>query len=230
MVFKIPRDLSWINFTGPLGLWPFFHSRDSVGHSSPLGPGLSSLFSSLLSPLPFTTALTQLVIPAHSVFGFLHLSLPPSLISTFFHSLDSVGHSGPLSLWLPLYLFLLLFSWFLHHRLDSVGHSGPLGLWQLPLSFLLPPYSLFFTLACTQSVIPAHSVPGYLPPLVLFSFPRAPSSHGHNPVGHSGPLGYWLHLALPTSFLLTLLFTPHPTPSLPCRSFRPTRQLTSSPS
>ena len=94
-------------------IFTFFHSLDSVGHSGPLGPALSSFFPSLLFPLPVTTALTQSVIPAHSVFGFLHLSLPPSLIFTFFHSLDSVGHSGPLSPWLPWRLFSLLFSWFL---------------------------------------------------------------------------------------------------------------------
>ena len=119
------------------------------------------LFPSLLSP-PFTTALTQSVIPAHSVFGFLHLALPPSTTFTIFHSLDSVGHSGPLSPWLPLNLFSLLLSLLLHHCLDSVGHSGPLGLWQPPLSFFLPPFSLFHH--CLNPV--GHSGPlgSWLPP------------------------------------------------------------------
>ena len=61
---------------------------------------LSSSFSSLLSPLAFPTALTQSVIPAHSVFGFLPLAHLLPIIFTFLHSLDSVGHSGPLGLWL----------------------------------------------------------------------------------------------------------------------------------
>ena len=118
--------LDSVGHSGPLGLWlpiplalllsiifTFLHSLDSVGHSGPLGPVLSSFFPSLLFPLPVTTALTQSVIPTHSVSGFLHLSPPPSLIFTFFHSLDSIGHSGPPSPWLPLHLFSLLFSWFL---------------------------------------------------------------------------------------------------------------------
>ena len=42
-------------------------------------------------------------------------------------NLGSVGHSGPLSPLLPLYMLSLLFSMLLHHCLDSVGHSGPLG-------------------------------------------------------------------------------------------------------
>ena len=225
------RDFLSFTCLFTLSTLTFLHSRDSVGHSGPLGPGLSSSFSSLLSPLAFTAALTRSVIPAHSVFGFLPLALLLSIIFTFFHSLDSVGHSGPLGLWLPLHLFSLLSSWFLGFPTTALtqsvipAHSVSGNL--ISLSF----FSLslfFFTLACTQSVIPAHSVTGYLPPLVLFPFHWTPFSQSHHPVGHSGPLGYWLHLGLSTSFWFTSLSTSYPIPSLPCRSFRPTRQLTSS--
>ena len=228
--FTLPHFLSFTClFT--LSTLTLLHSRDSVGHSGPLGPGLSSSFSSLLSPLAFTAALTQSVIPAHSVFGFLPLSLFLSIIFTFFHSLDSVGHSGPLGLWLPLHLFSLLSSWFLGFPTTALtqsvipAHSVSGNL--ISLSFFSLSL-LFFTLACTQSVIPAHSVTGYLPPLVLFPFHWTPFSQSHHPVGHSGPLGNWLHLGLSTSFWFTSLSTSYPIPSLPCRSFRPTRQLTSS--
>ena len=39
-----------------------------------------------------------------------------------------------------------------------------------------------------------HSFLGYFPPFVLLPTPAHPLPPGHNPVGHSGPLGYWLHL------------------------------------
>ena len=245
-----PLGLNPVGHSGPLGCWllypaslPFLHLSFHPFHPhAPPQPGLSRSFRPtrswtvlllLFPPLTscFHPALTQSVIPAHSVFGFLPLALLLSIIFTFFHSLDSVGHSGPLGLWLPLHLFSLLSSWFLGFPTTALtqsvipAHSVSGNL--ISLSF----FSLslfFFTLACTQSVIPAHSVTGYLPPLVLFPFHWTPFSQSHHPVGHSGPLGYWLHLGLSTSFWFISLSTSYPIPSLPCRSFRPTRQLTSS--
>ena len=89
------------------------------------------------SSLSFT-ALTQSVIPAHSVSGF----------------------------FAPFVFFL--FSEFSLCCLDSVGHSAHSVSGNLvsPSFFCLSFF--FFTLARTQSVIPAHSVSGYLLPLVLF--------------------------------------------------------------
>ena len=125
MVFKIPRDLSWINFT--------------VGHSGPLGPLLFLVDLPLVALLGFSPSL-RLDPVGHSG--------PLGLLRVLFLSLLTlcglgVGHSGPLSPLLPLYLFSLLFSLLLHHCLDSVGHSGPLGLWQPPLSSLLLPSPFF---------------------------------------------------------------------------------------
>ena len=113
-------------------------------------------------------------------------------------------------------LVSLLLSLLLHHCHYPVGHSGPLGLWQPPLSFFLPPLSPFSPL---PEVIPAHSVLGYLPPVVLLSTPGNPFPHGHNPVGHSGPLGYWLHLGFPTTFIFTFFLPPF---FLPSSSVSPT--------
>ena len=41
-----------------------------------------------------------------------------------------------------------------------------------------------------------HSFLGYFPPFVLLPTPAHPLPPGHNPVGHSGPLGHWLPLPL----------------------------------
>ena len=151
-----------------------------------------------------TTALTQSVIPAHSVFGFLPLALLLSIIFTVFHGLDSVGHSGPLGLWLPFHLFSLLFSWFLSFPTTALtlsvtpAHSVSGNL----ISFSFFRFSLFFfTFACTQSVIPAHSVFGFLPLALLLSIFFS-VFHSLDSVGHSGPLGLWLPF-----HLFSLLFS-----------------------
>ena len=97
------------------------------------------------------------------------LLLFPPLTSSFHHCLDSVGHSGPLGLWLPALALLLSIIFTFFHSLDSVGHSGPLG---PVLSSFFP--SLLFplpvTTALTQPVIPAHSVSGFLSTCFHFSF------------------------------------------------------------
>ena len=114
------------------------------------------------------------------------------------HSLDSVGHSGPLGPWLIPCLSSLLFSVLLHHCLDSVGHSGPFGLW------LPPPVSSTLTAFITFTII-----------------------HSLDSVGHSGPLGLWRPLFL-LFHSPCLLFHHFPTSSPPhglSRSFRPTRSL-----
>ena len=41
-----------------------------------------------------------------------------------------------------------------------------------------------------------HSFLGYFPLFVLLPTPAHPLHPGHNPVGHSGPLGYWSPLPL----------------------------------
>ena len=133
--FPLPPTLA-NSFHRPLPLFPTF---PLPFHLLPLATRTQSVIpahSVLGFPPLFAT--TQSVIPAHSVYGvFWFLSLLPRC------SLDSVGHSGPLSPLLPQFLFALFFSLLLHHRLDSVGHSGPLGLWQLPRSSLLPSSPLF---------------------------------------------------------------------------------------
>ena len=141
-------------------------------------------------------------------------------------SLGSVGHSGPLSPLLPLYLFSLLFSLLLHHCLDSVGHSGPLGLWQPPLSSLLTPSSLFHL-----SLNPVgHSGPlGSWQPLFLFSHtlpPLSPFSSFFSTARTQSVIPahsvFGNLLSLPFAFLP---LSPKPEPS---RSFRPTRFLATS--
>ena len=67
-------------------------------------PCLTSSSSPVFSPSPLShssTAWTQSVIPAHSVLGCFLSSLPFSSLFSFHPCLDSVGHSGPLGLWLP---------------------------------------------------------------------------------------------------------------------------------
>ena len=188
---------------------------------------LTSSPSPFFSPFPpslSSTAGTQSVIPAHSVLDCPPPSPPsshlsPSLLPSFrpTRSLASC----------PWLIFSPSSSLSCTALTQSVipAHSVSGNLIS-PSFFCLSLF--FFTLAYTQSVIPAHSVTGYLLPLVLFPFHWTPFSQSHHPVGHSGPLGYWLHLGLSSSFWLFSLSTSYSAPSLPCRSFRPTRQLTSS--
>ena len=196
--------LDSVGHSGPLGSWlpPFFPSPpplppspiclDPVGHSGPLGLWLP--------PFP----LTSLGSVGHS--GPLGLWLPPPVsftltTSTFIHCLDPVGHSGPLGPWLPPCLLSLFITQLLHHCLDSVGHSGPLDLWRPPFLILHSPYILFHH--CLD--IPAHSVCGYLPLIGFYTSPGISISHCHNPVGHSGPLGYWLCSRISHHFFPTTL-------------------------
>ena len=94
----------------------FFTSSPLPRPSRSFRPTRSLAASFLVLPLailpfsPFTyffsTARTQSVIPAHSVFGGLNSLFHSPLILLHF-CLDSVGHSGPLSLRLPLICWLL---------------------------------------------------------------------------------------------------------------------------
>ena len=56
---------------------------DPVGHSGPLGLWLLPFFLSPFTSAPFLSASTQLVIPAHSVFGFFLPFSSPSSSSSF---------------------------------------------------------------------------------------------------------------------------------------------------
>ena len=68
----------------------------------------------------------------------------PHLLS----SLNPVGHSGPLGLWLPPFsLLFITTSAFVPQLPRPVDHSGPLGLWPSPFFFLSP----------SPSVLPLHS-------------------------------------------------------------------------
>ena len=82
-----------------------FRPTRSLAHSLLVLLSLALLF---ISPFTyfFSTARTQSVIPAHSVFGGLN-SLFHSPLPLLHFCLDSVGHSGPLSLRLPLIRWLL---------------------------------------------------------------------------------------------------------------------------
>ena len=111
---------------------------------------------------------------------------------------DSVGHSGPLGLWLPppvSFTLTTFITFTIIHSLDSVGHSGPLGPWLIPCLF------------------------SFLISLLLH--------HCLDSVGHSGPLGLWRPLFLffhSPYFLFHHFPTSSPPPGL-SRSFRPTRSL-----
>ena len=113
-----------------------FHNHPQPSPSRLFRPTRSLAASWLISTFHFSTfistAWTQSVIPAHSVFGGLHSRFHSPLM--LFHCcLDSVGHSGPLSRRLPLihWLLPLPFSTFLSGNLlvsflsDSVVLSFP---------------------------------------------------------------------------------------------------------
>ena len=167
-------SLDSVGHSGPLGLWLPFHLfsllfswflscpttalTQSVTPAHSVSGNLISFSFSRFSLFRFTFACTQSVIPAHSVFGFLPLALLLSIFFTVFHSLDSVGHSGPLGLWLPFQLFSLLFSWFLWFPTTALTQSviPAHSVYGNLISFSFFRFPLFFfTLACTQSVIPA---------------------------------------------------------------------------
>ena len=100
--------------------------QDSVGHSGPLGPWLPPL-SSLRPSRSFR--------PTRSMACFaLSLASVQLGLSRSFRPTQSLAASVFVS---------LFFSLLLHHCLDSVGHSGPLGLWLLPRSPLLPSSPFF---------------------------------------------------------------------------------------
>ena len=107
----------------------------------------------------FSTAWTQSVIPAHSVCGGLH-SFFHSPIILFHFCLDSVGHSGPLSLRLPLIHGLLLHPCSTFSTLSSgnllVSFLFDSVVLSLPSSsgLLTPVYSLYARDSVTGSPTP----------------------------------------------------------------------------
>ena len=164
-----------VGHSGPLGLWRVFLSLlprcslGSVGHSGSLSPLLPQfLFALFFSLLP-TTALTQSVIPAHSVFGnFLAL---PCFLPLFFSGLVS-PKPEPSRSFRPT------------RFLAASCMALPLAL--PPLS----PFSYFFSNARPHWVFPAHGLlqlplSSLIPPPSLFYLSL-------NPVSHSGTLGSWL--------------------------------------
>ena len=122
---------------------------------------------------------------AHSLLVLLSFLFSFLISLLLHHCLDPVGHSGPLGPWRPLFLFSHS-PCFLFHHLPTF--SPPPGLSRsfrptrsLAASILSSTHlSLFSTFALTQSVIPAHSVSGYLSSVGSYPSPFLflPSSSG----------------------------------------------------
>ena len=189
----IIHSLDPVGHSGPLGPWLIpclfsllfslllHHCLDSVGHSGPLGLWLPPPVSFTL-----TTFITFTIIHSLDSVGDSGPCLFSFLISLLLHHcLDSVGHSGPLGLWRPLFLFFHSPYFLFHHFPTS---SPPPGLsrsfrpTRSLAAFILSSthLSFFSTFALTQSVIPAHSVSGYLSSIGSYPSPFLflPSSSG----------------------------------------------------
>ena len=173
----------------------------SVGHSGPLSPLLplyllSLLFSMLLQPLP---RLSRSFRPTRSLATsspFLASALP--FFYSWFHlSLNPVGHSGPLGSWQPLSLFSHSPCFLCHHSPTSSLLLGLSGSFRPTRS--LATSSLFLASALLPLSPKPEPSRSFLPTRIVatshhlsFHFPGTPCYHSHHPVGHSGPLGYWL--------------------------------------
>ena len=120
---------------------------------------------------------------AHSLFVL--LSFLPSFLNSLLlhHSLDPVGHSGPLGPWRPLFLFSHSPCLRFHHFPTSSPPHGLSRSFRPTRSLaasILSSTNLFSPFALTQSVIPAHSVSGYFSSVCSYPSPFLflPSSSG----------------------------------------------------